>query len=337
MESLSANDLLFTGDQQALDALMRLGEVLGYGSIEEESFVWCGKKIARDPQTREILVSMSTYHSQLKPVVIPKHRQANLDSPLSHSESRTLRGLLGSLQWLVAQVRFDLAFLVSSLQSEAHTVSTLLRANKAVVDAKKDGDFTLRFGRIPLEQAGIVAVTDAALGNVDSNGCTSGDSMNKVHSQSCYAILLGDKELVSGKKGRFSILDFRSHRIARVCRSSYAAETLGAEEGLDAAELAKGFVAEALGLPVHHKHGYLLASRVPLTGVTDAKVGYHRVTSDTGFGSQKSLMYSMANIRQQLRRPQTTYRWTATSNMFVDSGTKLMDGSHLRQTLQRGE
>ena len=287
----------------------------------------------RSTDSGDPCVDVNLYHSQLKPVVIPKHRRANLDSPLSPSESRTLRGLLGSLQWLVAQVRFDLAFLVSSLQSEAHTVSTLLRANKAVVDAKKDGDFALRFGRIPLEQAGIVAVTDAALGNVHSNGCTSCDSMNKVHSQSCYAILLGDKELVSGKKGRFSILDFRSHRIARVCRSSYAAETLGAEEGLDAAELAKGFVAEALGLPVHH----MLATRVPLTGVTDAKDCYDRVTSDTGFGSQKSLMYSIANIRQQLRRPQTTYRWTATSNMFVDSGTKLMDGSHLRQTLQRGE
>ena len=313
---------------------MRLGDVLGYGSVEEECCQWCGKKIYRDPTTREIVVNMTTYHSQLKPIVVPRHRRANLESPLTPAESKTLRGVLGSLQWLVAQVRFDLAFMVSTLQSEAHTISTLLRANKALIDAKKDSDFSLRFGYIPLNKAGILSVTDAALGNVDEHGRVSGDSSKRVHSQSCYCIMLADEQLLSGKRGRFSVLDFRSHRIPRVCRSSYASETLGAEEGLDAAELSRGFVAEALGLPIHHRHGYLLAPKVPLTGVTDAKDCYDRVTSDVGFGDQKSLMFSIASIRQQLRRPQTSYRWTATSNMFVDCGTKAMDLTSARRFLE---
>lgn len=35
------DDLLFTGDQEALDSLMRLGEILGYGSVEAElPMVW---------------------------------------------------------------------------------------------------------------------------------------------------------------------------------------------------------------------------------------------------------------------------------------------------------
>ena len=267
---------------------------------------------------------------------MPRHRRANLDAPLTAAESKTLRGLLGSLQWLVAQVRLDLAFMVSTLQSEARTVSTLLRANKAVLEAKKNGDFSLRFGFIPLHKGGILSVTDAAFGNVDEHGRLSGEPAKKVHSQSCYCISLADEQLLAGKKGRFSVLDFRSHRIPRVCRSSYASETLGAEEGLDAAELCRGFVAEALGLPIHHRHGYLMATQVPLTGVTDAKDCYDRVTSDVGFGNQKSLMFSIANIRQQLRRPQTSYRWTATSNMYIDCGTKAMDGKMLRETLQRG-
>ena len=72
-------------------------------------------------------------------------------------------------------------------------------------------------------------------------------------------------------------------------------------------------------------------------GVTDAKDCFDRVTSDTGFGSQKSLMFSVAGLRQQLRRPQASLRWTATSNMLVDAGTKAMDGQHLREALLRGE
>ena len=53
--------------------------------------------------------------------------------------------------------------------------------------------------------------------------------------------------MMSGGTGFFNLLDFRSHRLQRVCRSSYAAETLGAEEGLDAGELCRGFIAELRG------------------------------------------------------------------------------------------
>eukprot|EP00435_Cladocopium_sp_Y103_P054053 s1186_g17.t1 len=331
------DDLLFTGNDDALRSLMKLGDKLGYGSVESESFTWCGKQIRRDPQTKEIVVSMKVYHEQLKPQVVPRSRRQNLDDKLNPAEVKRLRGVLGSLQWLVAQIRFDLAFAVSSLQSESHTIGTLLRANKVLVDAKRDGDFELRFRRIPLDEAGIVVVTDAALGNVDEQGGTSGETCQKVHSQSCYCVMLADPGLLKGQKGTFSVLDFRSHRIPRVCRSSYAAETLGAEEGLDAAELCRAFVAEARGLPIYLKDGALHATRVPLVGVTDAKDTFDSVTRDTGFGNQKSLMFSISSIRQQLRRPQTSYRWTATANMFVDAGTKWMDAAHLRSTLSRGE
>ena len=120
-----------------------------------------------------------------------------------------------------------------------------------LVDAKRDSGFELRFRRIPLDEAGILVVTDAALGNVDEQGGTDGETCQKVHSQSCYCVLLADPNLLKGQKGTFSVLDLRSHRIPRVCSSSYAAETLGAEEGLDSAELCHAFVAEARRLPIY--------------------------------------------------------------------------------------
>ena len=76
---------------------------------------------------------------------------------------------------------------------------------------------------------------------------------------------------------------------------------------------------------------------VPLLGVVDAKDCYDKFSSDTSsWGSQKSLAYTVANIEQIFRRPNTSIRWTATQNMFVDAGTKDMDSSHLRQILQGG-
>ena len=55
---------------------------------------------------------------------------------------------------------------------------------------------------------------------------------------------------MAGRSGAFSVLDWRSHRLQRVCRSSYAAETLGLEEAADASQIQRGLLAELRGLPV---------------------------------------------------------------------------------------
>ena len=331
------DDLLFTGDAMAVKSLERLGTKLGFGSVEEAPFTWCGKKFTKDEANRCVTVDMKVYHQQLQVVSLSRDRRKNPNSLLNPAETRKLRGLLGSLQWLVAQVRFDLAFGVSSLQSEKPTVGTLLRANKLALEAKEHWDFMLTFRGINVYEAGIMVVTDAALGNVSVNGTIEVDPMSKVHSQSCYAVLLADESMLEGKMGYFNVIDFRSHRLARVCRSSYAAGTLGAEEGLDSGELCRGFIAEVKGLDMGSKQAFLEVCKVPLVGVTDAKDSYDRLTMDTGFGTQKSLCFTLAALRQQLRRPNTGYRWTATSNLFVDAGTKLMDNTVLRQTLQKGQ
>lgn len=282
-------------------------------------------------------MDMQTYHQKLETVTVNRERRKEPSSLLNPQEIRKLKGLLGSLQWLVAQVRFDLGFGVSSLQSEKPTVGTLLRANRLVLEAKKHMDFKLTFKDVNPFKGGILVVTDAALGNVTVDGTVDAPAQERVHSQACYAVLLADEDLMQGKAGKFNILDFRSHRLARVSRSSYASETLSAEEGLDSGELCRGFIAELKGLNMASKTAYWDVCRVPMLGCTDAKDVFDRLSLDTGFGTQKSLAFTVAALRQQLRRPNTGYRWTATANLFVDAGTKVMDNTALRQTLLRGE
>ena len=142
------DDLLFLGDSDAKASLHRLGDKLGFGTIDENDFQWCGKRIRRDPDTKELVVSMVPYHTQLSPVVIPRERRKNLGAKLSPFQVKKLKGILGSLQWLVAQLRFDIAFGVSSLQSETPTIGTMLRANKIVLDCKKDSNYELRFRQV---------------------------------------------------------------------------------------------------------------------------------------------------------------------------------------------
>ena len=305
--------------------------------MEEAPFVWCGKRFVKDKMTGEVKMDMSTYHQNLSTIPLNRGRRKNPADVLNAAEVKRLKGLLGSLQWLTAQLRMDISFGVSCLQSEKPTVGTILRANKLALEAKKHSDFTLTFRDVNIYEAGILVVTDAALGNVTVDGTTEGTIQEKVHSQSCYAVLLADMDLLNGDVGKFNVLDFRSHRMARVCRSSYAAETLGAEEGLDAGELCRGFVAELRKINMASKMAYWEVCKVMMVGVTDAKDVFDRLTMDTGFGVQKSLAFTVAALRQQLRRPRTSYRWTATANCFVDAGTKMMDNEQLRLTLLKGE
>ncbi|CAE7641422.1 RE2 [Symbiodinium sp. CCMP2456] len=330
------DDLLMTGSPLAERSLQAVGDELGFGSVEKNDFVWCGKRIRRATDGT-IRLSMAEYHQNLKEINLPTYRRRQLNAKLTEPERRQLRALLGSLQWLTAQFRFDMGFIVSTLQGEAPTVKTVLKANSAVRDFRQDCNFEMIFRPIDYNRGGLVVVSDAALGNVKLNGSDDGTPTEKVFSQACAFVLLADDDLLAGREGKFNVLDARSHRIPRVCRSSYAAETLGAEEAMDMGLLCRGFVASVRDYLSVGKLAERSLDKVSLTLVVDAKDVHDKGNSDTpSYGTQKSLAFVVAWMRAVLRRPNTALRWTATQNMWVDGGTKLMDLTHLRTTMRRG-
>ena len=141
---------------------------------------------------------MTAYHANLTEVVIAKHRKSNPEEALDKFELKQLRALLGSLQWLVAQIRFDMSFCVSSLQGEnPPTIGTLIRANAAVREFKRTGNFELVFRPIDYMSAGICVVSDAALGNVKLNGSAVGSPTERVYSQACYFCLLCEDTMLA--------------------------------------------------------------------------------------------------------------------------------------------
>lgn len=94
------DDLLLAGSSTAYASLKALGEELGFGSLEQGSFAYCGKNITQNPDY-SIEVNMKAYHENVQPAVVPMHRKKQLDSPLTPGEHRQLRALVGSMQWLV--------------------------------------------------------------------------------------------------------------------------------------------------------------------------------------------------------------------------------------------
>ena len=325
------DDLLLSGDQIAKDSLDRLGRELGFGTLETGSFSYCGKDIRQMPD-QSVEVSMESYHKNMSTVVIPLARRRTPASRLTPAEHKQLRGILGSLQWLVAQVRFDQGYSLSVLQGEPPTIATLMKANELVKKFKLNPQFSLKFKKIDLKSAGLMVVSDASLGNVNRDGGDSGEPLTKTYSQAAYYVLVADQKLMNGQSGTFAVLDARSHRIGRICRSTYGAELLGLEEATDAGLYCRGLFSEILGYDLTPE--IIHNPQVELKLVVDAKDVYDKSTSDTpSYGSQKSLAFTVAWIRDELRRDGTDICWTSTSNMFVDCGTKDMDDAHVLRIL----
>ena len=335
------DDLLFTGNEFAKASLDDIGKELGFGAYSKDDFVWCGKRIYRH-QDGTVRVSMEAYHRNLSPTYVSKQRRANgLNDPLSVPEIRTFKALCGALQWVVAQLRVDLSFRVSALQGENRkpSVGSLLRANALMLHAKATGDFELIFRPVDLASSGMVVVTDAALGNVTVDGDNVEAPEKRIYSQGGFLILLGDKDLMSGKPGKFNLLDFRSHRMTRVCRSSYAAETYALEEGVDSSDIVRGFLSEMRGVSLEDcRRSTAALDQVECMAVVDAKDTHDKCSSDTSsHGAQKSLAFTVGYLKQYFRRSSNSIRWVETENQLADCLTKDMDTQWFRQVLSKGQ
>ena len=331
------DDLLLGGDTTAQESLLTIGKELGFGSVEYDDFVYCGKRIQMKPDG-SISVSMKAYHDNLSPVEIPLSRRKTPEAELSESERRQLRAVLGSLQWLVAQVRFDQGYSLSTLQGEKPVIGTLQKANQLVKEFKRRPDFSLVFQALDLSKAGIMVVSDSSLGNVLREGGCEGDVLEKLYSQSAYFVIIGDHNLMNGREGCFNVVDARSHRLPRVCRSTYGAELMGVEEGMDMGIFCRGGLATFLGLPTGRRDSLKVMEEIPMVSITDAKDTYDRGNSDCPtYGAQKSMAFAVAWVRQTLNGYNSSLKWTATANMWVDAGTKAMPLDHMQEILAKGK
>ena len=163
------DDLLLGGNLRAQEKLKALGEELGFGSVEYDDFSYCGKRIRQKPDG-SISISMVEYHQNLKPVSIPVHRRSTPQAELTAPECKQLRAVLGSLQWLVAQLRFDMGYHLSVLQGERPTILTLMKADQLLKEFKRNSQFELTFNPMDFKNAGIMVIMDASLGNVTKAG-----------------------------------------------------------------------------------------------------------------------------------------------------------------------
>ena len=335
------DDILSVGGAAMTSLLDRIDSEFGFGSKEFDDFRHTGKNIRKDMKTGCIHVSMTAYAENLPQVKIPRDRRNDPEATLTTAEVSELRQVNGGLQWLQRQLRPDLAFAVSVSQgavSDAR-VKHLIEAQRLVTHAKKHSSFEIVYQPLDLDHGGFLAISDAGLGGIGEDGEAGTVTDGKVRSQGGYLVVFGDEALAHhGTRGKFNLLDWRSHKLKRVCRSSFAAETLSLAEANDAVQHLRGALLEILSPKANLREWESEVGRWPATLVVDARDCYDHLSKDTSaLPTQKALMFDLASIRGSINEGHTKMRWTATENMLSDCLTKAMDPDHLIHILQLGE
>ena len=330
------DDLLGGGSEKFTALLAKIDKEFGFGSQEFDSFRHTGKNIKKDMETGEITVSMAEYVENLTAPRIPNTRRAEKDAKLNAKELTSLRTMNGGLQWVQNQLRTDLAYGTSVSQSNVADpkVEHMIFAQSLIAKAKEHKDFKLTFRCHDLNTGGFVAISDAGLG-----GQQESEAEGPVRSQGGYLVLFADEALARhGERGRFTVLDWRSRRIRRVVRSSFAAETLALADANDALQHLRGCLLDIMEGSADLSKWETQVGRWPGTLVVDARDCHDHLAKETSaLPTQKSLLFDLAAIRQSINEGHTKIRWTATENMLADALTKPMDTDHLLHILELGE
>ena len=257
------DDLLGTGQPGATDeVLAELRATFDFGAwadSREDEVLEYGRKQIRKLADGTVLLNQERFIRATSVTAIPKWRTSTPNSNLLKSEMTELRSVGGCLHWVVGQTRPDLAAGTSLHMSGTPTVTNLLELNKLLKEAKASEGWALRFRPIDLEKARIVVFSDSSFANAEG-----------LRSQAGYLVFVTGDQVCSVEGDVASLVDWRSHKIKRQCRSTLAAETMSLDAAVDSGLYTRELLAEMLVADyVPAQSGRLPPDFLPMHAATD--------------------------------------------------------------------
>ena len=239
------------------------------------------------------------------------------DPSLVPSEQKELRSVTGCLQWLATQSRPEIAPVVSlTTHGAAATTADLKNLYAAIDYLKETPQCGILLQDVPInEHTVVIGYSDASWGNARRSGSQIGALVG----------LTTNKALSEPEK--VSIIDWKSARSPRVCRSTLAAEASAGDELSDRASYINAFISELVHLVPAHRAG----NRLSYIQCTDAKSLYDCIVNDSPSMADKRTLVSVRAIQESVDASQV--HWVPTRFQFADGLTKVED--KLRLTFNR--
>ena len=272
--------------------LSLLEEMFRWGSVtkvdEDNPGVYRGKEISciRDKDNRRTLkVTQKAFVENLVEGRIKKGRLKDPDQKLTPEEWQEMRSVTGCLQWLGGQSRPDVAAVSSLSNGQETTVQDLKRVHDALSYVKSTPESGITFPAVSFGRGStIVTYTDSSWANAQN------------HASQYGVMILACPGQVSETTTSGFVLDWKSGRSPRICRSTLAAEAISADEGADRASFINLFLTEIFT----RKPAYRGSMEMSMVHAVDAKSLYDSLVAENPSLSEKRSMINVRSVQQIL-------------------------------------
>ena len=240
--------------------------------------------------------------------------RAQEPTPLTATERAEFKSVTGSIQWLSSQTRPDLAAAVSlANRGKETTTADLATLYSAINYAKETAKQGLVFQDVPINKATVV------IGYADASWANA----VKCSSQQGVLTLLTTPHC-SQVTTKANLVDWKSNRSARVCRSTLAAEAMACDDSVDRAYFTNILLYELL----HAEKAHRTKERMNQFQVTDSRSLFDGIAAENPKVSEKRTLVSIRSIQEYINFD--TCFWVPTHLQWADGLTKVT--SALRKT-----
>ena len=121
-------------------------------------------------------------------------------------------------------------------------------------------------------------------------------------------------------KGKINIILWQSHKLKRKIRNTLAAETMAANEGVEAGDLIRAYLAVLMNPGPYPKREWESYVRtIPHEMITDPKSLFDHLNKPGSTPGDKRLRLDMEILREQLETMALTVRWVSSEQMPADA------------------
>ena len=271
----------------------------------------------------KIYVKDGVFYNDMKDYVLeirpPAITEKNKETPLDAAGLKEFRRLVAQLRWPVHLVMPEFLFGVSALAQRVAQaqVKDLLAAGELLSEiqqAARGGQAVLPFKALKQDLV-LVSYFDASLGKTSD--------VNNLAAQRGECHFVAEVGALKGE-AKANILEFHSNKIARVVRSSLAAE--GASMAACADRLVYNLklldVIQTGNFEVKSTWRSTMAQKGHL--VTDARSLFDHVKGSTMLATERQVSLDILEVRQLVQETTVDLHWVPTWKQYGDSLTKSM-------------
>ena len=297
---------------------------------EDKDIEYCGKEVRF---TKEgVRVSQEAFIRNVTIPTVPKWRQMTPDAELTPAEVTERLSARGSLNWLTGQTRPDMAASSSLCQGKDKNVQSLLDILQVLRETVRTMSFNMLVRTLDLWNAIVLVFSDASWANAED-----------LSSQAGYLVFLAEPEVLTTTGGTAVLVEWRTHRLKRKCKSTLTAETIAMEAATDAGLHTRQLLAEMLYEKYQPgRSGELDKTLNRMVAITDCKSLYDCLVKDGPQNSlsEKRLAVDMAGLQDVAaefdeENPSETFKWIPGDKQLADGMTKKMPTYKLRELLCR--